>query len=182
MVRAGSRGRPVSELTPIATGAEEVDWVVASWRIRAATHADVPAAAKGVAELLGELGGTPPAEEELQEAVRTLVDHPAAGTVLVAESDDGAGIVGVLGVSAQQAIRIPGRYWLIQELWVHPSWRGRTVGGDLLVGLFERARREGIGRIEVGLPSERFPHLAATEAFYVNNGFTPIGLRMRRLL
>jgi hypothetical protein len=32
------------------------------------------------------------------------------------------------------------------------------------------------------LPSERYPHLAATESFYVNNGFTTIGLRMRRLV
>ena len=91
-------------------------------------------------------------------------------------------LVGVLSVSWQVAIRIPGRYGLIQELWVHPGWRGKTIGGDLLSALFMLASRQEITRLEVGLPSERFSHLPATEAFYVNCGFEAIGLRMRRLL
>ena len=37
-------------------------------------------------------------------------------------------------------------------------------------------------RLEVGLPQESFTHLAATERFYRENGFTPLGPRMRRLL
>ncbi len=88
----------------------------------------------------------------------------------------------MLGVSWQTAIRVQGSYGLIQELWVQPSWRGHTIGGDMMVALFALARVRGITRLEVGLPSERFPNLAATEAFYVNCGFTGIGLRMRRLL
>jgi hypothetical protein len=48
--------------------------------------------------------------------------------------------------------------------------------------LIEIAREHGVMRLEVGLPSERFRHLGATEAFYVSSGFTTIGLRMRRLL
>jgi hypothetical protein len=34
----------------------------------------------------------------------------------------------------------------------------------------------------VGLPLESFSHFEATEAFYLTNGFTPNGPRMRRLL
>ena len=92
----------------------------------------------------------------------------------------GGAIVGVLGASWQSAIHIPGRYALIQDLWVHPSWRGAGVGGGLLAALFELARRAGIACVEVGLPRERFAGLAATEAFYLANGFTPLGARMRR--
>jgi len=57
----------------------------------------------------------------------------------------------------------------------HASAHGDGVLQDL-------AGKIEIYRLEVGLPSDKFPHLAATEAFYLNNGFTTIGLRMRRLL
>jgi GNAT superfamily N-acetyltransferase len=77
-------------------------------------------------------------------------------------------------------MRIPGRYGLIQELWVKPECRYMTIGADLVGELAELASKQGVQRIEVGLPSERYPGLSATEAFYVNNGFTQIGMRMRR--
>jgi GNAT superfamily N-acetyltransferase len=165
---------------------------MASWVIREATLEDVAAVASAVADLLVELGGKPAPLAELEEATRVVVEDSDAGLLLVADAGAPEGVpaeehtsgalAGMLGVSWQHAIRIPGRYGLIQELWVHPSWRGRMVGGDLMIALFDHARALGITRLEVGLPSERYPHLAATEAFYLNNGFTPIGLRMRRLL
>jgi GNAT superfamily N-acetyltransferase len=175
----------VSGVTPVQPGASRPS-EMASWVIREATLDDVAAVASAVSDLLVELGGKPAPISELEEAARVLVQHPEAGMLLVADADAPEGsrglLAGMLGVSWQHAIRIPGRYGLIQELWVHPSWRGRMVGGDLVVALFDHARARGIARLEVGLPSERFPHLAATEAFYLNNGFTTIGLRMRRLL
>lgn len=180
--RAGAdlRGeRVVNEIVPIEPDAEE-EWEITSWEVRPAMHTDVPALVAGVGELLVEIGGQPAASEDLEEAAHALIDDPDAGLLLVAE--DESVIVGVLSVSWQFAIRVPGHYGLIQELWVHPSWRGRTIGGDLIVALFELAREHGVTRLEVGLPSERFRYVEATEAFYVNNGFTPIGLRMRRLL
>jgi GNAT superfamily N-acetyltransferase len=168
----------MSDITPIDSNPEE-QWAV-NWEIREATQADVPAVAVGVSELLEELGGKPAATDALEQTARALIDDSGAGVLLVAENLDE--IVGVLGVSWQIAIRVPGRYGLIQELWVHPAFRGMTIGGDLVVALFEIAREQGITRLEVGLPSERFPHLGATEAFYLNNGFAAIGTRMRRLL
>lgn len=168
----------MSELSPIDPDAEE-EWEV-QWDIREATHADVPAIVAAVNRLLEELGGKPGAADALEQTARALVDDGDAGVLLVAENL--GEIVGVLGVSWQIAIRVPGRYGLIQELWVHPAFRGMTIGGDLVVALFEIARERGVRRLEVGLPSERFPHLGATEAFYLNNGFTTIGTRMRRLL
>jgi GNAT superfamily N-acetyltransferase len=167
----------VGEIVPIkrGVGAErEAD----SWRVRIAVYEDVPAVAKAVSGLLVELGGEPAAKTALEETARALIDDPDLGLVLVAEVD--GEIIGVLGASWQIAIRVPGRYGLIQELWVDPAWRYRAIGADLIFVLCELAREHGVERLEVGLPSERFPHVAATESFYVNNGFTAIGLRMRR--
>jgi GNAT superfamily N-acetyltransferase len=166
----------MSPLTPIEPDAEE-EWAV-SWKIREATHDDVPEVVTGVRELLVELGGKPLATPVLAETAHALIEDGNSGVVLIAEQ---AGeVVGILGVSWQIAMRIPGRYGVIQELWVKPEFRYMTIGADLLGALVELARKQGVERVEVGLPSERYPALSATEAFYTNNGFTQIGIRMRR--
>jgi GNAT superfamily N-acetyltransferase len=158
-----------------------------SWSVRPATHEDVPTVVEAVQALLRELGGTPPPTPAMQAAARALLDSPQAGALLVMEADgtladaeDNRALVGVLGVSWQTAIHIPGRYALIQDLWVHPLWRGRAIGRELLTRLFTLAHEQGITRVEVGLPRERFAGLAATEAFYLGAGFAPLGARMRR--
>jgi GNAT superfamily N-acetyltransferase len=170
----------MSEITPLEPDDAEEQWEPPSWEIREATHEDVPAVAIAVRELLIELGAAPTLPAALEAPAHALIEDGSLGVLLVAVQD--GQIVGVLGVSWQIAIRIPGRYGLIQELWVHPSWRGKTIGSDLLMALVELAHRQRIARLEVGLPSERFAHLAATEAFYVNCGFANIGVRMRMLI
>jgi GNAT superfamily N-acetyltransferase len=151
-----------------------------SWHVRAATRNDVPAAAASARELLIELGGTPPSMPALEMAARTLIDDHKAGALFVADAQ--GSIIGVLGASLQIAMHVPGRYALIQDLWVHPSWRSRAIGGALIAALCQLAREQRLVRIEVGLPRERFAQILATEAFYVRNGFEPLGARMRRVL
>ena len=133
----------MSELTPIEPDAEE-QWEADSWSIREATREDVPAIAIAVRELLIELGASPTLPAALEAPARALIEDGSLGVVLIAEQR--TQIVGVLGVSWQVAIRIPGRYGLIQELWVHPGWRGKTIGGDLLAALFKLARRQQVTR------------------------------------
>lgn len=152
----------------------------ADWRVREATEEDVPAVAVGVAELLVELSGGGPSAAELEEAAKKLVGEREEGTLLVAEA--GGEIVGILAASWQHAIHVPGRYGTIQDLWVHPQWRSRAIGRDLVDAYCETARREGAKRLEVGLPLESFERIAATEAFYRANGFEHLGPRMRRRL
>lgn len=151
-------------------------------RVRQASALDAPEVAVAVSELLVELSGGGPPAAELVEATRELARDRGAGALLVAEAGGEDGIVGVLAASWQHAIHVPGRYGTIQDLWVHPDWRSRAVGRELLSAFFELAREEGARRVEVGLPRESFENLAATEAFYLANGFAPLGPRMRRKL
>lgn len=153
--------------------------------MRAATHEDLPAIVVAVRDLLTELGSRPPHASEMLETAQALLDEPRLGALLVAEAEaeeeEEEALVGVLTASYQLALHVPGRYALIQDLWVHPSWRGRSVGRELLGALFELARKQGMARAEVGLPRESFADIRATEGFYVHNGFEHLGARMRRI-
>lgn len=151
-----------------------------AWRVREALTPDAPAIAAAVAELLVELSGGGPSAPELEKATRELAGNREAGALLVAEAD--GEIVGVLAASRQHAIHVPGSYGTIQDLWVHPEWRSRAIGHDLVEAYCELAREEGAMRIEVGLPRETFAKIGATEAFYLANGFEHLGPRMRRKL
>jgi GNAT superfamily N-acetyltransferase len=148
--------------------------------VREATREDLAAVVEAVEELLAELGGRRPSRPQMEAEVGALLDDGALGTLLVAEGD--GSLVGVLGASWQRAIHVPGRYATIQDLWVHPEWRSRGIGAELVEALAARAREQGVGRIEVGLPREDFAAIEQTEAFYRGAGFEHLGPRMRRLL
>jgi GNAT superfamily N-acetyltransferase len=191
MSESAQGGRVVS-----SQGGRVVASPAATWRVRAAVGADTSAVAGAVHQLLRELGGTPPPLIEMEKTVRELIGDPATGALFVAEDDGATGagehgvggplehgaIVGVLGASWQTAIHVPGRYALIQDLWVASSHRGQAIGRALLEALLALAREQGMARVEVGLPRESFAAIRATEAFYLDNGFAPLGARMRRLL
>jgi (aminoalkyl)phosphonate N-acetyltransferase len=149
-------------------------------RIRLAQVQDAAAVAAAVRKLLLELSGDAPQPAALERAARSVLEDPTAGAVLLAS--DGEEIAGVLSASWQTAIHVPGRYALIQDLWVSPDHRGQAIGRQLLLALFDLAVEREIVRVEVGLPSERFAGLRATEAFYLANGFSLLGPRMRQML
>jgi len=171
----------IRDITPIESDATPgAEPGAVCWYVRVACEEDLPAVAAAVTELLLELGATPPAPQAMQATARSLLSDVDAGVLLVAEAE--SIVVGVLGASWQTAIHVPGRYALIQDLWVHPAWRSRTIGADLLATLSDLAGGRQIARIEVGLPHESFDGLGATATFYRANGFTPLGQRMRRLI
>ncbi|HUB75351.1 MAG TPA: GNAT family N-acetyltransferase [Solirubrobacteraceae bacterium] len=150
------------------------------WHVRPARPEDASVVAEAVRELLLELGGAPPAQQAMSGAAGELISDPGLGAVLVA--DAGGELVGVLAASWQVAVHAPGRYALIQDLWVDPAWRNHAIGRELLDALFALARERGCRRVEVGLPRESFARFAATEGFYLANGFEPNGPRMRRAI
>jgi GNAT superfamily N-acetyltransferase len=169
----------VSEPTAQPNGAGS--WRPHALAVRPARLEDVAGVAVGVSELLAELGGKPVAATALATAARELIEDESAGALFVADGGGGR-IVGLLGASWQLAIHVPGRYALIQELWVEARARGQAIGAALVAALCELARERGAASIEVGLPRESFPALAATRSFYEANSFTAIGQRMRRAL
>jgi branched-chain amino acid aminotransferase len=151
------------------------------WWVRDGGKDDLPEVAHALAQLLAELSGTTPSEQELEVAAAEAIADPERGCLLVVDTVD-EGLVGVLAASWQHAIHVPGRYCILQDLWTHPAWRSQGVGAALVAELLERMREEDVDRVEVGLPSDCFAALAATEAFYRKNGFAQLGPRMRQML
>lgn len=182
MSPADQRGRLFASMGGQKSTTVEPDAPSERWEVRGAGFADVPVAAAAVVELLVELGGRVPDAAALEAETRALVEDPAVGVLLLALPTDGGEVVGVLAASRGRALHVPGRYLTIQDLWVRREWRSAGVGAGLVDALADRAAAEGVGRIEVGLPRESFEAIRATERFYLDNGFEPLGPRMRRLL
>lgn len=174
---AGAQAPPTGLKRPNNGRLRPVDGEV---EVRLARSGDVAAAAAGIGALLEELGGEGPSTAELEAATRTLVEEPGLGALFVAEAE--GEIVGVLAASWQHAVHVPGRYGVVQDLWVSREWRSRAVGRQLLEALAALARERGIARLEVGLPQDSFAAIEATRSFYLANDFAPLGPRMRRLL
>src|SRR5690242_16013687 len=125
------------------------DLAISRRGVRLAGVQDAAAVAAAVRELLLELSGDAPAPAALERAARAVLGDPGAGAVLVVE--EGERLLGVLTASWQIAIHVPGRYALIQDLWVAPERRGAAIGRELLRALFELAGEREIVRVEVGL-------------------------------
>jgi GNAT superfamily N-acetyltransferase len=150
--------------------------------VRRAGPADAATVAAIACQLLEELSGRPADRgADMESAARAIAVDESAGVLLVTE-DEAGGIVGLLTCSWLSAVRTAGCYGLIQELWVAPEWRNRTVGSAMLQAIAEVARDRGVSRIEVGLPGDSYEQRLLTEVFYAENGFTAIGIRMRWLL
>jgi GNAT superfamily N-acetyltransferase len=147
--------------------------------VRPARPDEAAAVAGAVRALLEELGATPPAREAMEASARAVIADPGLGAVLVAEAD--GALVGVLAASWPAAIHAGGAYGLIQDLWVAAPWRSRGLGADLVDAFLAlAAARPGVARVEVGIPRDGFPALAATRRFYERCGFDVVGARMRR--
>lgn len=144
--------------------------------VRPAAADDVDAVVAAITALLRELRGDPAYEVPgMAGTVEGFIAGRFAGGVLVTR--DPSGLRGVLTYSIPVAIRLAGRYCLIQELWVDPAVRSRGVAGHLLSGLADVCRREKLHRIEVCLPGPQFAGYARTVAFYERSGFRMSGPR-----
>jgi len=148
------------------------------WHVRPAAPAEAPIVAAAARALLRELGLASPPPDAMEDAARTLLRDDAAGAVFLADAC--GAIVGMLAASWPLAVHVPGRYALIQELWVHRDWRGLEVGRELLDALAGHAAARGVARIEVGVPPAGCCDLEATRRFYLRNAFGTVGGRLRR--
>ncbi len=161
--------------------------------IQDGTAADREWVSSAVRELLRESTGDPARELVNFAQVYSEILDPRIGGVFVAWRDSQE--IGVITYTRRPSLRLGGIYYLIEDLWVSPQARRAGAGSGLIAAVADRARRNGISILEVGLPMEpefddnslrrgsgnvqpNLPSLP-TETFYRRAGFTPLGPRFR---
>ena len=136
--------------------------------VRAATESDLPR----LAELmnLGRVPGRAPREtpDDLEPYRRALRDiEDGSGGVLVAEVD--GEVVGVCQLIVFRHLQARGGLCAeIESVHVHPDWRARGIGTELMEAAIARARAAGCYRVQ--LTSNEVRHDA--HRFYERLGLT----------
>ena len=132
-----------------------------------------------VSRLLDEVAAAPlPIAED--RAIRLCLELMAGGGYFPILAHAAAQPVGVLCLGRGQSLYAGGEFGIIEELYIVPEFRGRTLGGKLIAHAESLAGEKGWPRLEVGAP--RAPRGDAAVLFYQNCGFTRLGPRLFKAL
>lgn len=146
--------------------------------VRAADQDDTATVAKFVHALLDELsGGEGPSLEWVTQRAQAVLPKESVSAFIAFIGDEP---VGVLTLNECAAIYAGGSFGEISELYVLPEMRSKGVATCLLRKAQSHAGDQGWARIEVGAPAQ--PEWQRTLTFYLRNGFTEVGPRLRHLI
>ncbi|MFC5471887.1 GNAT family N-acetyltransferase [Cohnella suwonensis] len=153
------------------------------WIVRSAIHTDETNVIEAIRSLCAELRAKPDVRLPLSasKVFQRIINNTIPGAVIVAETNNGD-LIGCATVSVQEVIFRGGPYALIQELWVHPSYRNHSVGAALISSVEEFCRKHSLKRLEVCLPHESFVTFNKTLKFYGRVGFTENGPYMAKTI
>ncbi|GAA0339505.1 hypothetical protein GCM10008967_32300 [Bacillus carboniphilus] len=152
-----------------------------TWLVRTAKSTDETQVLELIRLFVAEFRGKPDVQlpKSAVAVFHKLVSQSIPGTVLVAETAEGK-VIGCATISVQEVIYKGGPYALLQELWVHPSYRSQSVGNRLIRAVEEYCQEQSIKRLEVCLPEESFITFNKTQNFYLRQGFEGVGPYMAK--
>jgi len=146
-------------------------------KIRGAVLADTGVVADLICALLTELDSKPIDHASAARFHQRAVSMISDGSVTAFLAFDGIRAIGLATIHACSAI-YAGRFGEISELYVAPEYRNRGIGRSLIDACVEHAKALQWTRLEVGTPE--LPKWERTLGFYVSNGFSTVGARMKR--
>jgi GNAT superfamily N-acetyltransferase len=103
---------------------------MAELQIRFVSHRDIGEVTALLEAQLREHQMTPPTDV-LRQSLRTVIDNPHYGFILLAASADDVA-VGVAYASSLLSFEHGGVSGWVEELYVTPAWRGQGIGSRLL--------------------------------------------------
>lgn len=148
--------------------------------IRKASIGDSQAVSELVTQLLLELD--PAAQQEVKMASLAEVASylMVSGKIISLLALNDRKPIGVLNLHEGAAVYAGGVFGTISELYVVPGYRSMGIGRKLILAAKKEAANRNWKRLEVGAPGkEEHP---ASYTFYLDNGFSEIGPRLRTIL
>ncbi len=141
-----------------------------------ALPADIPALCGLLAILFGQEAEFQADQAVQQAGLNLLFDQPELGTLLVAR--DGPQPVAMVGLLYTVSTALGGRVALLEDMLVHPDYRNRAIGSQLLSHAVAVAREQGCRRITLLTDSDNI----AAQDFYRRQGFVLSEMVPMRLL
>ena len=133
--------------------------------IRPATAAEVAQLSGLLSLLFAQEADFAPDVERQTRGLRLILDQPAIGRIYCAS--EGRQIIGMVSILFTVSTAEGGRAAWLEDMVVHPEWRGQCIGKRLLHAAISGAREAGCSRITLLTDADN--HSAAR--FYQRAGF-----------
>jgi ribosomal protein S18 acetylase RimI-like enzyme len=144
-------------------------------RIRPATAADADPLCKLLLLLFAQEADFKPDARRQLSGLRLILDQPEVGLIYCATK--GKSVVGMVSILFTVSTAEGGRAAWLEDMVVHPNWRGKSVGAQLLHEAINRMRADGCTRITLLTDSTN----SAAIHFYEKAGFIRSGMIPLRL-
>ena len=143
--------------------------------IRLATSSDIPQLCELLAILFTQEADFKPDAKLQARGLQLIIGQPEVGSIYCAT--DGASILGMVSILFTISTAEGGRAAWLEDMVVHPDWRGKAIGGQLLQEAINRVRLDGNSRITLLTDSTN----SAAIHFYEKAGFIRSGMIPLRL-
>ena len=134
-------------------------------RIRPATGADIAPLAALLAVLFAQEADFAADAAKQERGLRLILEQPEIGQLYCAVTADV--VVGMVSLLFTVSTAEGGRVAWLEDMVVHPDWRGRGIGARLLQVAISQARAAGCHRITLLTDADN----VAAQEFYGRAGF-----------
>lgn len=114
--------------------------------VRRAALADVSMLCRMLGWLFGQEADFTPDHEKQERGLRMILERGETGRIFCAEHPDD-GVVGMVSILFSVSTAEGGRVAWLEDMIVHPDWRGSGIGGRLLREAIADAKDAGCLRI-----------------------------------
>ena len=145
--------------------------------IRRAFRDDIPQLCALLAELFAQEADFSPDGERQRRGLELLLDNPELGRVYCASESDV--VVGMVTLLFTVSTAEGGRAAWLEDMVVHPEWRGRSIGSHLLKRAVAEAKAAGCTRVTLLTDgdNDRAMRLYARAGF-VRSAMAPFRLKL----
>jgi ribosomal protein S18 acetylase RimI-like enzyme len=146
-------------------------------RIRQATAADAAHLCKLLSLLFAQEADFKPDVMRQSRGLRLILDQPEVGLIYCATK--GKSVIGMVSILFTVSTAEGGHAAWFEDMVVHPNWRGKGIGEQLLHEAINRARAAGCTRITLLTDSTNSVAIHFYEkAGFIRSGMIPLRLHL----